>query len=97
MGRSAQFDEGWLVLTSSHELHVDVSSVQWQWQWQWQWMLTINLLAGAIATPTMGRLRVGPHEKRLLRRSLREEPPRGDHPAAAPISTLSVRHGRCSD
>ncbi|MFS3127424.1 MFS transporter [Nocardioides sp. Bht2] len=31
-----------------------------------QWMLTINLLAGAIATPVMGRLGDGPHQKRLL-------------------------------
>lgn len=31
-----------------------------------QWMLTVNLLAGAIATPVMGRLSDGPHKKILL-------------------------------
>ncbi len=35
-----------------------------------QWMLTINLLAGAVATPVMGRLSDGPHQKRLLLVSL---------------------------
>ena len=35
-----------------------------------QWMLTLNLLAGAIATPVMGRLSDGPHKKKLLLVSL---------------------------
>jgi predicted MFS family arabinose efflux permease len=35
-----------------------------------QWMLTINLLAGAVATPVMGRLSDGSHQKRLLLCSL---------------------------
>ncbi|WP_404291255.1 MFS transporter [Glutamicibacter arilaitensis] len=35
-----------------------------------QWMLTVNLLAGAIATPVMGRLSDGPHKKTLLLVSL---------------------------
>ncbi|WP_340538507.1 MFS transporter [Nocardioides sp. GXZ039] len=35
-----------------------------------QWTLTINLLAGAVATPVMGRLSDGAHPKRLLLVSL---------------------------
>ncbi|MGP4994205.1 MFS transporter [Glutamicibacter ardleyensis] len=35
-----------------------------------QWMLTVNLLAGAVATPVMGRLSDGPHKKKLLLYSL---------------------------
>jgi MFS family permease len=47
-----------LVPTISTEMHVEVHTAQW--------MLTVNLLAGAIATPVMGRLSDGPHKKRLL-------------------------------
>ncbi|MFC8304932.1 MFS transporter [Specibacter sp. NPDC057265] len=47
-----------LVPSISVEMNVPVSTAQW--------MLTINLLAGAIATPVMGRLSDGPHKKRLL-------------------------------
>ncbi|MFI2752179.1 MFS transporter [Cellulomonas sp. P22] len=47
-----------LVPTISAEMDVPVSTAQW--------MLTINLLAGAVATPVMGRLSDGPHKKKLL-------------------------------
>lgn len=47
-----------LVPSIALEMNVPVSTAQW--------MLTINLLAGAIATPVMGRLSDGPHKKRLL-------------------------------
>ncbi len=47
-----------LVPAISLEMDVSVSTAQW--------MLTVNLLAGAIATPVMGRLSDGPHKKRLL-------------------------------
>ncbi|CAM3323775.1 MFS transporter [Nocardioides dubius] len=47
-----------LVPSIAEEMGVSVSTAQW--------MLTINLLAGAIATPVMGRLSDGPHQKRLL-------------------------------
>ncbi|MEC5185039.1 MFS family permease [Cryobacterium sp. MP_3.1] len=47
-----------LVPSISMEMNVPVSTAQW--------MLTINLLAGAIATPVMGRLSDGPHKKKLL-------------------------------
>ena len=42
-----------LVPSISQEMGVPVSTAQW--------MLTLNLLAGAIATPVMGRLSDGPH------------------------------------
>ncbi|WP_245934522.1 MFS transporter [Arthrobacter psychrolactophilus] len=51
-----------LVPSIAHEMDVPVSTAQW--------MLTINLLAGAIATPVMGRLSDGPHKKKLLLFSL---------------------------
>lgn len=51
-----------LVPTISQEMGVPVSTAQW--------MLTLNLLAGAIATPVMGRLSDGPHKKKLLLVSL---------------------------
>ena len=51
-----------LVPSIAHEMNVPVSTAQW--------MLTINLLAGAIATPVMGRLSDGPHKKQLLLFSL---------------------------
>ena len=47
-----------LVPSVAVEMNVPVSTAQW--------MLTVNLLAGAIATPVMGRLSDGPHKKRLL-------------------------------
>lgn len=47
-----------LVPSIADEMSVSVSSAQW--------MLTVNLLAGAIATPVMGRLGDGPHQRRLL-------------------------------
>ncbi len=47
-----------LVPSIAVEMNVPVSTAQW--------MLTINLLAGAIATPVMGRLSDGPHKKKLL-------------------------------
>lgn len=47
-----------LVPSISLEMAVPVSTAQW--------MLTVNLLAGAIATPVMGRLSDGPHKKKLL-------------------------------
>lgn len=47
-----------LVPTIAQEMGVPVSTAQW--------MLTLNLLAGAIATPVMGRLSDGPHKKKLL-------------------------------
>lgn len=51
-----------LVPSISQEMGVPVSTAQW--------MLTLNLLAGAIATPVMGRLSDGPHKKKLLLVSL---------------------------
>lgn len=51
-----------LVPSVSSQFNVDVATAQW--------MLTVNLLAGAIATPVMGRLSDGPHKKRLLLISL---------------------------
>lgn len=51
-----------LVPSISQEMGVSVSAAQW--------MLTLNLLAGAIATPAMGRLSDGPHKKMLLLVSL---------------------------
>ncbi|ASN38031.1 MFS transporter [Arthrobacter sp. 7749] len=51
-----------LVPSISLEMGVPVSTAQW--------MLTLNLLAGAIATPVMGRLSDGPHKKKLLLVSL---------------------------
>ena len=51
-----------LVPSIAREFDISVSTAQW--------MLTVNLLAGAIATPVMGRLSDGPHKKRLLMVSL---------------------------
>ena len=51
-----------LVPSIALDMGVSVSSAQWT--------LTINLLAGAVATPVMGRLSDGPHKKRLLLVSL---------------------------
>lgn len=51
-----------LVPSISQRFDVDVATAQW--------MLTVNLLAGAVATPIMGRLSDGPHKKRLLLASL---------------------------
>lgn len=51
-----------LVPSISQEMGVPVSTAQW--------MLTLNLLAGAISTPVMGRLSDGPHKKKLLLVSL---------------------------
>ena len=51
-----------LVPSISSQFNVDVATAQW--------MLTVNLLAGAIATPILGRLSDGPHKKRLLMVSL---------------------------
>lgn len=51
-----------LVPSISQEMGVPVSTAQW--------MLTLNLLAGAIATPVMGRLSDGPHKKKILLVSL---------------------------
>src|SRR5690349_9780027 len=31
-----------------------------------EWLLTITLLTGALATPVMGRLADGPHQKRVI-------------------------------
>ncbi|WP_425861021.1 MFS transporter [Arthrobacter sp. TWP1-1] len=47
-----------LVPSIAVEMNVPVSTAQW--------MLTINLLAGAMATPVMGRISDGPHRKQLL-------------------------------
>ncbi|MGX1591306.1 MFS transporter [Glutamicibacter sp. NPDC055491] len=51
-----------LVPSISLRFNVDIAAAQW--------MLTVNLLAGAVATPIMGRLSDGPHKKRLLLVSL---------------------------
>lgn len=51
-----------LVPSISSQFNVDVATAQW--------MLTVNLLAGAIATPILSRLSDGPHKKRLLMVSL---------------------------
>ncbi|NGP06609.1 MFS transporter [Rhodococcus sp. 14C212] len=51
-----------LVPTISRDMDVSVSTTQW--------MLTVNLLVGAVATPIMGRLSDGRHQKRLLLVSL---------------------------
>ncbi|WP_104106254.1 MFS transporter [Nocardioides sp. 616] len=51
-----------LVPSIAVEMDVAVSTAQW--------MLTVNLLAGAVATPVMGRLSDGPRKKRLLLVSL---------------------------
>lgn len=51
-----------LVPSISQRFSVDIAAAQW--------MLTVNLLAGAVATPIMGRLSDGPHKKRLLLASL---------------------------
>jgi MFS family permease len=51
-----------LVPAISERFNVDIAAAQW--------MLTVNLLAGAVATPIMGRLSDGPHKKRLLLTSL---------------------------
>jgi predicted MFS family arabinose efflux permease len=51
-----------LVPSIALDMGVSVSSAQWT--------LTINLLAGAVATPVMGRLSDGPHKKLLLLVSL---------------------------
>lgn len=51
-----------LVPTIAQEMEVPMGTAQW--------MLTLNLLAGAIATPVMGRLSDGPHKKKLLMVSL---------------------------
>lgn len=51
-----------LVPSISHRFSVDIATAQW--------MLTVNLLAGAIATPILGRLSDGPHKKRILMISL---------------------------
>ncbi|ALG30434.1 MFS transporter [Glutamicibacter halophytocola] len=51
-----------LVPSIAAQFNVDVATAQW--------MLTVNLLAGAVATPILGRLSDGPHKKRLLLLSL---------------------------
>ncbi|MGH3654414.1 MFS transporter [Glutamicibacter sp.] len=51
-----------LVPSISQRFNVDIAAAQW--------ILTVNLLAGAVATPIMGRLSDGPHKKRLLLASL---------------------------
>lgn len=51
-----------LVPSISERFSVDIATAQW--------MLTVNLLAGAVATPILGRLSDGPHKKRLLMISL---------------------------
>ncbi len=51
-----------LVPSIASQFDVDVATAQW--------MLTVNLLAGAVATPILGRLSDGPHKKRLLLVSL---------------------------
>ncbi len=51
-----------LVPSISEQFNVDIATAQW--------MLTVNLLAGAVATPILGRLSDGLHKKRLLLVSL---------------------------
>ena len=46
-----------LVPTIASVDHVSLSDAQWS--------LTITLLVGAVATPTMGRLGDGPHRRRV--------------------------------
>src|SRR3954467_10102559 len=44
-----------LVPTIAHDTHVSLGTAQWS--------LTITLLMGAVATPTLGRLGDGPHRR----------------------------------